>query len=180
MTRLFVLLTEMTRLFVWLTEMTRLFVWLTEMTGLFVLLTVMTGLSVWWTEMTRLFVWLTEMTRLLLWLTEMTRLLLWWTEMTRLLMFRNMVRPVTFWYTKELSCFENNEDLDATKIDVTRSAFTDYLKIVNFSERTEDVNKITILVTAANKGERMYNTQAENFFQQQKISVMLKTCTIQL
>ena len=31
-----------------------------------------------------------------------------------------MVRAVTFWYTKELSSFENNEDLDATKIDVTR------------------------------------------------------------
>ncbi|XP_023320280.1 ryanodine receptor isoform X3 [Eurytemora carolleeae] len=32
----------------------------------------------------------------------------------------NMVRAVTFWYTKELSSFENNEDLDAPKIDVTR------------------------------------------------------------
>ena len=31
-----------------------------------------------------------------------------------------MVRAVTFWYTKELSSFENNEDLDAPKIDVTR------------------------------------------------------------
>ena len=34
--------------------------------------------------------------------------------------FRNMVRNVTFWYTKELSIFENNEDLGGTKIDVTR------------------------------------------------------------
>jgi len=32
----------------------------------------------------------------------------------------NMVRNVTFWYTKELSIFENNEDLGGTKIDVTR------------------------------------------------------------
>ncbi len=33
---------------------------------------------------------------------------------------RNMVRAVTFWYTKELSTFENNEDLPSPKIDVTR------------------------------------------------------------
>ena len=33
---------------------------------------------------------------------------------------RNMVRNVTFWYTKELSIFENNEDLPSTKVDVTR------------------------------------------------------------
>ena len=32
----------------------------------------------------------------------------------------NMTRSVTFWYTKELSIFENNEDLGGTKIDVTR------------------------------------------------------------
>lgn len=32
----------------------------------------------------------------------------------------NMVRAVTFWYTKELSTFENNEDLASPKIDVTR------------------------------------------------------------
>ena len=31
-----------------------------------------------------------------------------------------MVRNVTFWYTKELSIFENNEDLPTTKVDVTR------------------------------------------------------------
>jgi hypothetical protein len=31
-----------------------------------------------------------------------------------------MVRAVTFWYTKELSTFENNEDLPSPKIDVTR------------------------------------------------------------
>jgi hypothetical protein len=31
-----------------------------------------------------------------------------------------MVRAVTFWYTKELSTFENNEDLASPKIDVTR------------------------------------------------------------
>ena len=34
--------------------------------------------------------------------------------------FRNMTRNVTFWYTKELSIFENNEDLPTTKVDVTR------------------------------------------------------------
>ena len=90
-----------------------------------------------------------------------------------------MVRPVTFWYTKELSCFENNEDLDATKIDVTRSAFTDYLKIVNFSERTKDVNKITILVTAATKGAGGGDVQHQSFFRRwgffliNKISVMI-------
>ena len=32
----------------------------------------------------------------------------------------NMVRNVTFWYTKELSIFENNEDLPSTPVDVTR------------------------------------------------------------
>ena len=32
----------------------------------------------------------------------------------------NMTRSVTFWYTKELSIFENNDDLAGTKIDVTR------------------------------------------------------------
>ena len=31
-----------------------------------------------------------------------------------------MTRPVTFWYTKRLPVFENNEDLSLTKIDVTR------------------------------------------------------------
>ena len=31
-----------------------------------------------------------------------------------------MTRNVTFWYTKELSIFENNEDLPTTKVDVTR------------------------------------------------------------
>ena len=31
-----------------------------------------------------------------------------------------MVRNVTFWYTKELSIFENNEDLGSTPVDVTR------------------------------------------------------------
>ena len=31
-----------------------------------------------------------------------------------------MVRNVTFWYTKELSIFENNEDLPSTPVDVTR------------------------------------------------------------
>ena len=36
------------------------------------------------------------------------------------LVCRNMVRAVTFWYTKELSTFENNEDLASPKIDVTR------------------------------------------------------------
>ena len=36
------------------------------------------------------------------------------------LLLRNMVRNVTFWYTKELSIFENNEDLPTTKVDVTR------------------------------------------------------------
>ncbi len=34
-----------------------------------------------------------------------------------------MVRAVTFWYTKELSTFENNEDLPSPKIDVTRYMF---------------------------------------------------------
>ena len=34
--------------------------------------------------------------------------------------FSNMVRNVTFWYTKELSIFENNEDLPSTPVDVTR------------------------------------------------------------
>ena len=31
-----------------------------------------------------------------------------------------MVRSVSFWYTKELPCFENNEDFDNPIIDVTR------------------------------------------------------------
>jgi hypothetical protein len=32
-----------------------------------------------------------------------------------------MTRPVTFWYTKQLPIFENNDDMATTKIDVTRS-----------------------------------------------------------
>ena len=32
----------------------------------------------------------------------------------------NMTRNVTFWYTKSLPIFENNEDLANSKIDVTR------------------------------------------------------------
>jgi len=31
-----------------------------------------------------------------------------------------MTRPVTFWYTKQLPIFENNDDMAVTKIDVTR------------------------------------------------------------
>ena len=31
-----------------------------------------------------------------------------------------MTRPVTFWYTKQLAGFENNEDLERSVIDVTR------------------------------------------------------------
>ena len=32
----------------------------------------------------------------------------------------NMTRPVTFWYTKHQPLFENNDELETTKIDVTR------------------------------------------------------------
>ena len=32
----------------------------------------------------------------------------------------NMTRPVTFWYTKHQPIFENNDELEVTKIDVTR------------------------------------------------------------
>jgi hypothetical protein len=31
-----------------------------------------------------------------------------------------MTRAVTFWYTKQLPIFENNDDMAVTKIDVTR------------------------------------------------------------
>ena len=31
-----------------------------------------------------------------------------------------MTRPVTFWYTKQLPIYENNDDMVKTKIDVTR------------------------------------------------------------
>ena len=31
-----------------------------------------------------------------------------------------MTRPVTFWFTKRLPVFENNDNLSFTKIDVTR------------------------------------------------------------
>ncbi len=31
-----------------------------------------------------------------------------------------MTRPVTYWYTKQLAKFENNDDLEGAVIDVTR------------------------------------------------------------
>lgn len=34
--------------------------------------------------------------------------------------YRNMKRPVTFWYTKDQPIFENTDDMPDTKIDVTR------------------------------------------------------------
>ena len=53
--------------------------------------------------------------------------------------FRNMVRNVTFWYTKELSIFENNEDLPTTKVDVTR------MPAGERSERRNSINVNTYL-----------------------------------
>ena len=48
-----------------------------------------------------------------------------------------MVRPVTFWYTKQLPQFENNEDLEGTKIDVTRMpAGTDNPPCLKISHNT--------------------------------------------
>ena len=43
---------------------------------------------------------------------------------------------MTFWYTKELSIFENNEDLPTTKVDVTR---------MPAGERSGDINVNTEL-----------------------------------
>ena len=38
----------------------------------------------------------------------------------QLFIFRNMEKPVTFWYTKDQATFENNDDLTDSTIDVTR------------------------------------------------------------